>query len=106
MGPFNNMCMSPMEREMKHNQDHLNAMRELDDFKKCITEILENYIKMIDEKISAQDLKIDKSVIYIKENIEQTASDILTNALEEGTISLKGIYDPETESLTIGGEIV
>lgn len=106
MIPFNNMCMSPMERDMKHNQDHLKAMRELDDFKKCITDTLVNYIEMIDTKISTQDLKIDQAIIYIKENIDQVASDILTNALDEGRITLKGIYDPDTESLTIGGEIV
>lgn len=96
MKPFDE-CMSPMERELGHHQMHLKEMRELDDFKKCITEIVENYLKMIDTKMSFQDLEIQRGVL----NIPQ----IVTELFNEGKITVNATYDPETESLTFGGAV-
>lgn len=58
----------------------------IDEFKKCITELIENYIKMIDDKILLQDAKID---------------DAIENAIAEGKIKAVGTYDETTESLDI-----
>lgn len=105
MRPFERN-MSPMEKEMLNHQLHLKEMRELDDFKKCITNIVENYIKMIDTKISTQDLEIQKATLYMVDNISKTASEFLTNLFEKGKITLDLTYDPNTESLYIGGELI
>lgn len=126
MKPFNDMCMSPMEKEFRENQKkhcndvftspmerdfkqkqmNLNAMREFDDFKKTINGIVANYINLIDTKIANQDLNISKATTYIQENIMQATTDFLTRAFQNGEISIGLTYDAETETLYIGGVIV
>jgi len=59
-------------------------------FKECITKLVENYIKMIDEKIIQQDKYIDQEVE--KEVI---------NVINSGNIKAVGTYDETTESLDI-----
>lgn len=71
------------------------------EFKACITKTVENYIKAIDIKIADQDLKIDKAVNYMKENIFETTRDILNDAISKGQISVYESYDEATESLNI-----
>ena len=59
-------------------------------FKECITKLVEIYIKMIDEKIIQQDKYIDQEVE--KEVI---------NVINSGNIKAVGTYDETTESLDI-----
>ena len=95
------MCTSPMERDMLHHQEHIKAMRELDEFKQCITSIVENYIKMIDDKMSKQDLKINTSIVYIKDNLSSVAKEKLNELVESGEITIEGSYDTASESLSL-----
>ena len=100
MPPFK--CdMSPMEHEIREKQFVLKAMRELDEFKQCITSIVENYIKMIDTKISNQDYKIDNSVIFISNNLRDIAYIEITKMFENGEITVEGYYDENSESLSL-----
>lgn len=105
MKPFNDCC-SPMEQDLIIRQKMLAMLRENDDFKKCITHIVENYIKMIDTKISNQDLKIDQAISYMKDNIQKTVTDIIIQLVEEEKIQFDVKYDEETESLIIGGVVI
>jgi hypothetical protein len=91
--------MSPMEKNLREHQMVMKEMRELDDFKKCISEIVEKYIKMIDTKISSQDLKIQKT--YIEELPE-----VIIKLFEEDKLTIDLKYDEETESLYIGGVLI
>lgn len=101
MGLFNDKCMSPMEKDFKDHQMHRNEMRELDDFKKCITDIVENYIKMIDTKISSQDLKISIADNFMRTNIVEATTQVVAQAIENGDIKVAIKYNEETESLDI-----
>lgn len=79
----------------------LETQAEQDCFKACITQLVETYIKSIDIKIDKQDLKINNAIAYMTENIKQTATDVLNDAVEAGTITIVQSYDPETESLNM-----
>lgn len=91
--------LSPMEKEIMNHLNTLKSVKELEHFKNYIVSIVENYIKMIDMKISSQDFKIDRSITYIEENITEAVTPIINEAIN----NLELIYDPTTESLTIGG---
>lgn len=100
MKPFNDCC-SPMEQDLIMRQKMLAMLRENDDFKKCITHIVENYIKMIDTKISMQDTEIAKATLYMRENLTQTMIDFITQLSEDGKITLELGYNPDNESLSL-----
>lgn len=72
-------------------------------FKAHIDEVMHNYIEMIDEKIKLQDSVIDNAVKYMKDNLSETAVNIITEMSKTGEIvgTLNTNYDEETESLTI-----
>lgn len=85
---------------------------ENDDFNKCITELVSNYIKLLDEKI----LNLET---YIKTNLNDAvkvevqsliASGVIStevvkgelkNLIASGIFTVEGVYDEETESLNI-----
>lgn len=79
-----------------------------DEFKNCLTKIIHNYIHMIDDKIKMQDLVIDKADKYMKENIVETSRNVITQAIQDGDLSIVSNYENETIYLTItdngGGE--
>ena len=63
---------------------------ENEEFKKCITELIENYIKLIDDKIKLQDQKIQNG---FDEAIKQ--------AIETGKVVAESVYEEGTENLLI-----
>lgn len=67
------------------------------EFKECITELVNNYIKVIDEKVKLQDLAIEtKTKEYSKQVIKQ--------AIEDGKIIIKNEYEDGTENLNLSLE--
>ena len=70
-------------------------------FKKCVTELLENYIKSIDIKISKQDKVIADAKAYMVENIHQTVRDVV----DATGVMLTTEYNDETESLDVVAEL-
>ena len=93
-------------------KDYENDMNQsFEDFKSCVMKLMSDYIETLDMKIATQDAKIQNAIEYMKDNITQTASDLFTQALENGDIQagLNVSYDSTTESLVIsfsaeGGE--
>ena len=82
-------------------------------FKNCIIETMNNYIATIDTKINLQDSNIaDKfseqdtlianAINYMKDNIVETTTDVINQAIENGTIKADLLleYNPINESLT------
>lgn len=69
-----------------------------EDFKVCVTQLVENYLKMIDEKIIQQDLAIEKALTGPTTEIVE---DVLKTAIENETITATGTYDENSESLEI-----
>lgn len=59
-----------------------------DQFKTCITNLMENYIKQID-------MKTDDAVAYMKTNLSSSLNELVTS----GQIIITSNYDSTTESL-------
>lgn len=55
-----------------------------DTFTADINKIVHDYIKMLDEKIKLQDLEINKSIVYIKENLMAAITQSIEEMLESG----------------------
>lgn len=55
-------------------------------FKKCLTELVENYIKSIDLKIDKQDLKLKEAVESMTENIASTTASVLNDMRASGDL--------------------
>lgn len=92
-----NKALQSFELETKEEQEC---------FKKCVTELVETYIKSIDITIDKQDLKIDNAIKYMTENIVSTTTELVNEAISKGQITIVEVYDPEAESLnmtTTGG---
>lgn len=82
-------------------------------FKNCIIQTMNNYISTIDTKINLQDSNIANkfdeqdtiianAINYMKDNIVQTTTDVINQAIENGTIRADLLleYNPLNESLT------
>lgn len=75
--------------------------KDQEDFKEEITKIMHEYIQLIDDKVKMQDLKIEEDITYIKNNIFETAQNIINEAIANGDLSLSSNYENETIYLTI-----
>lgn len=75
--------------------------KEQECFKICITELIENYIKSIDLMIDKQNLKIDNTIGFIKENLDESIKALAEEMLANGEITITQVYNPETESLDL-----
>lgn len=85
--------------------------QDLECFKAHITKIMHDYIMKIDEKIKMQDLKIETSIteqnkviedaiVYIKNNITETAESIISQAIANGEIGLSTTYNAASKKLS------
>ena len=82
----------------------LETKEDIDCFKKCITELMETYIKSIDIAIDKQNLTIDKSIRQMQLSIVNHTTQLVNEALAEGKIHIVQSYDPDNESLDIIAE--
>jgi hypothetical protein len=78
--------------------EHYNDVnKDIECFERCVTEILEKYIKSIDMKIDEQNLKVDKIVL----NLPEVAGELINEAIKDGRIASYESYNEATESLDI-----
>lgn len=70
-------------------------------FKNCIIKTMNDYIESIDIKINLQDTEIANAVNYMKDNIVQTATNVINQAVESGDLYINITYDEHTEALNI-----
>ena len=66
-----------------------------------ISEAIENQNKLISDKFDEQDTKIENAIEYMKDNIIQTATNIINQAIENGNLNIGVTYDEPTEALNI-----
>lgn len=71
----------------------------IEEFKNCVTKIMNEYIETIDTKINMQDLQITEAIAYMKDNIVSTVKDLIQEAVEEGEFGLVVHYNATDESL-------
>lgn len=70
-------------------------------FKNCIIKTMNDYIESIDIKINLQDTEIANAIDYMKDNIVQTATNVINQAIESGDLYINIDYDEPTEALNI-----
>ncbi len=103
------------------NEFQTGMIQDFDCFKNCIITTMTDYIQSIDTKMSVQDSfiadkfnEIDKTIAdkfdeqdenienainYMKDNIIQTATNIINQAIENGDLNVGFLYNPTNESL-------
>lgn len=72
-----------------------------EEFKNCIISTMNNYIETIDTKINLQDTEIANAIQYMKDNIIATTTNIINQAIADGTLYVVVEYDSAAESLNI-----
>lgn len=70
-------------------------------FKNCIIKTMNDYIESIDMKVNIQDTRISEAIEYMKDNIVATATSVINQAIENGSLNVGIEYDPTTEGLNI-----
>lgn len=81
-------------------------------FKNCIIKTMNDYIESIDMKVNIQDTriseaienqntKLDNAIEYMKDNIIQTATNVINQAIQNGDLNVALNYNPTTEELSI-----
>ena len=94
-----NSFANEVNQEIENFENDTNASYE--EFKNCIQNMMLNYIESIDTKINNQNAIIEDAVDYMKNNITETTTEIINQAIDDGTIDVSVSYDSEDEELTI-----
>lgn len=76
-------------------------IKDFECFRNCIIKTMNDYIETIDIKINLQDTEIADAINYMKDNIVQTATSVINQAIENGDIVVSIEYDEPTEALNI-----
>lgn len=100
--------------EVNNNIDEFESgmTHDFECFRNCIIKTMNDYIESIDIKIGLQDNTIAEAienqnsiianaVDYMKNNIVQTATTVINQAIAEGDIQVSISYDEPTEELSI-----
>ena len=70
-------------------------------FKNCIIKTMNDYIESIDTKINLQDMDIQNAIDYMKNNIVETTTNVVNQAIQNGDINISITYDSPSEGLSI-----
>ena len=76
-------------------------IKDFECFRNRIIKTMNDYIETIDIKINLQDTEIANAVNYMKDNIVQTATNVINQAIESGDLYITIDYDEPTEALNI-----
>lgn len=84
--------------------------KDIECFKNNITKICHDYIQTMDMKIDSQDKEIAMAVDYMKTNINQTTSNIISDMINNGEIEVKLRYDNvstmKEDTSVLAGEVL
>lgn len=70
-------------------------------FKNCVIKTMNDYIESIDMKINLQDMDIQNAIDYMKNNIVETTTNVVNQAIQNGDINISITYDSPSEGLSI-----
>lgn len=87
-------------------------IEDFETFKNCITKTMNQYIESVDIKLALQDKEISDSIAeqnaiieeainYMKNNIIATTTNVINEAIENGSLNVGIEYNPTTEALNI-----
>ena len=66
------------------------------EFKRCMCELMENYIQSVDHKVN-------EIIAYMKTHLDETATQLINEAIRNGNIEVATEYNEATEELNIVG---
>lgn len=82
--------------------------KDFEEFTVGLQQTLQDFIDVIDMKVSEQDQKIADAESYMVTNLPKLTDEAVRRAVANGTITITEVYNPDTESLdmvvTNGGE--
>lgn len=73
-------------------KDFIDGINPQEEFENKITKIVHDYIKMMDTKIQHQDREIEESIVYIKNNMLESITNIINEMKENGELT-EGILE-------------
>lgn len=76
-------------------------IKDFECFKNCIIKTMNDYIETIDTKINLQDMNIQNAIDYMKDNIVETTTNVVNQAIQNGDINISITYDSPSEGLSI-----
>lgn len=76
-------------------------IKTFDEFRNCIIKTMNEYIASCDMRINNQDIKIAEAIDYMKDNIVETATNVIYQAIENGDLNVVITYDEPNEALNI-----
>lgn len=79
------------------------SKEEIECLKKCVAEMFSTHRQAIEIEIANQNLRIAQAEKYMKDNIGETAENLLTEQLSSGALTISLIYDEENETAFIVG---
>lgn len=94
-----NSFANEVNQEIENFENDTNTNYE--EFQNCIKQMILDYIESIDTKINNQDLIIQDAVNYMKNNINETTTELVNQAIDDGIINVSVTYDPEDEEISI-----
>lgn len=84
------------------------SAEEMECFKRCLTELIENYIKSIDIKIDKQDAiiaeemqRMNAVITEAAQRMDEKLEETIAAAVEEREITIPIEYNEETEEITV-----
>ena len=94
-----NAFVTEINNEIESFENDVNY--KIDDFTCCVKNLMSEYIQSIDIKMEMQDNEIADAIDYMKNNIVETTTTIINQAIEQGELQVGLEYDEPTESLNI-----
>ena len=91
--------ITELDKALKDFKD--GVIKDEEEFKTCMTKLIHDYIRMIDEKIKLQDKEIAEAISYMKDNLRGFANELIQEMIDNGELTIESVYDAENESLSI-----
>ena len=94
-----NDYVNKLNNYIKDFEDGL--INDFEEFKENINNIVNEFENLVNGKMQEQDDKLEDAINYMKNNLTETATNLLNEMIESGTLNVLLTYTEETESLNL-----
>lgn len=77
-----------------------------EEFELKINQMIHDFTTLVELQIANQQTEVENAIEYMKDNLNETTSEVLMDLVESEQITLKLVYDETTEELNIVGAIL
>lgn len=77
-----------------------------EEFELKINQMIHDFTTLVELQIANQEKEVENAIEYMKDNLNETTSEVLMELVESEQITLKLVYDETTEELNIAGAIL